>query len=60
MERAATLGGSVAAAEFVLEGHAIDKVGGPKNEVMAQWNVRRPRICTGLHEDINHYQKPLN
>jgi magnesium chelatase subunit I len=62
MERAATVGGGVAAAEFVLEGlHAIDKVG--RTEERGYGAMERKAssdMYRDYTKDMNRYKKPLN
>jgi hypothetical protein len=62
MERAAIVGGGVAAAEFVLEGlHAIDKVG--RTEERGYAAVERKASADMYRDytkDMNRYKKPLN
>jgi hypothetical protein len=62
MERAATLGGGVAAAEFVLEGlHAIDKVGRTEERGYAAMERKASAdMYRDYTKDINRYKKPLN
>jgi len=62
MDRARTVGGGVAAAEFILEGlHAIDKVG--RSEERGYSGLER-KTSTDMYrdytKDLNRYKKPLN
>jgi magnesium chelatase subunit I len=62
MEKAKTLGGGVAAAEFILEGlHAIDKVGRSEERGYSAME-RKPStdMYRDYTKDINRYKKPLN
>jgi hypothetical protein len=62
MEKARTLGGGVAAAEFVLEGlHAIDKVA--RSEERGYSALERKasgEMYRDYTKDLNRYKKPLN
>ena len=62
IEKAAAVGGGVAAAEFILEGlHAIDKVG--RSEERGYSGMER-KTTTDMYrdytKDLNRYKKPLN
>jgi len=62
MDKANTIGGGIAAAEFILEGlHAIDKIGRSEERGYAAMERKATaEMYRDYTKDINRYKKPLN